>query len=62
MKVTFECTYLPADDGDSYKTRKEISLTKSQGIRDAWILIGRLASEEDDELIGTKKVKVDGMP
>ena len=62
MKVTFECTYLPADDGDSYKTRKEISLTKSQGIRDAWIILGRLASEGTDELIAVKKVKTDDLP
>ncbi len=62
MKVTFECTYLPADDGDSYKTRKEISFTESQGIRDAWIILGRLASEETDELIAVKKVKTDDLP
>ena len=62
MKVTFECTYLPADDGDSYKTRKEISLTESQGIRDAWIILGRLASEGTDELIAVKKVKTDDLP
>ena len=62
MKITFECTYLPADDGDSYKTRKEISLTESQGIRDAWIILGRLASEETDELIAVKKVKTNDLP
>lgn len=62
MKVTFECEYLPIDGKASYKVRKEINLTQSQDIRDAWILIGRLASEEEDELIGTKKVKVDDLP
>lgn len=51
MKVKFKVKYQVLGGEINTKTR-EVHLTESQGIRDAWMLIGRLATLEEDKLVG----------
>ena len=51
MNVKFKVKYQTSEGKTNTKTR-EVHLTESQGIRDAWMLIGRLATLEEDKLVG----------